>query len=103
MVADGSGLAGNRENTWCTLCREGGVENDLTAAKIQGVFLTQPAPSGVMMWPGSHMLRPEPLYVHPLLNLLNIVHYTQYCIIGRIEYSRAGAGYRRSQHKSGSE
>ena len=27
-----------------------------------------------------------------------------YCIIGRIEYSRAaGAGYRRSQHKSGSE
>ena len=63
------------------------VENDLTAAKIQGVFLTQPAPSGVMMWPGSHMLRPEPSYTI----LLNI----QYCnsalyrIIGRIEYSRS--------------
>ena len=71
MVADGNGLVGNRENTWCTLCsREGGVENDLTAAKIQGVFLTQPAPSGVMMWPGSHMLRPEPLYT-----LLNIRYY----------------------------
>ena len=57
------------EKTHGTLCsREGGVVNDLTAAKIQGVFLTQPAPSGVMMWPGSHMLRPEPLYTL-LLNL----------------------------------
>ena len=57
------------------------------------------------------MLRPEPLYsVHPTQPTI-LQHWTRstivpylYCIIGRIEYSsRAGAGYRRSQHKSGSE
>ena len=39
--------------------------NDLTAGKIQGVFLTQPAPSGVMMWPGEGAIcssRTEPFH-----------------------------------------
>ena len=49
MGTNGNGMVGNRENTWCGHVQRGArVVNDLTVAKIQGVFLT-PAPSGVMM------------------------------------------------------
>ena len=68
--------------------------NDLTAAKIQGVFLT-PAPSGRYDVAGGPYAPSRTLPFHPT---------PEYRIFGRIQYnSRVGAGYRASQHKSGRE
>ena len=66
MGTDGNSMVGNRENTWHGHVQRGArVVNDLTVAKIQGVFLT-PAPSGVMMWPWPYApSRTEPFHGTP--------------------------------------
>ena len=97
MVTDShSMVVWNIGNTWCGQRLAQGLVNDLTVAKIQGVFLT-PAPNGVMMWrpPYAPSRSHGTPYTQPWGNLRSTVS------LGGYDTSLVGAQYRRSQHKSG--
>ena len=97
MVTDSNSMVvWNIGNTWCGQRLAQGLVNDLTVAKIQGVFLT-PAPSGVMMWrpPYAPSRSHGTPYTQPWGNLRSTVS------LGGYDTSLVGAQYRRSQHKSG--